>query len=77
MACYRVTAKAFMFILGMMFWAVAGGLFYVGGYIFYSHGHIDEIAISKLVLVPGVDLDSKVFLGQSVAQYFAWTLSIL
>jgi len=52
MACYRVTAKTFMFCMGLIFWAVAGGLFYMGGYIFYSHGHIDEIATSKFVLVP-------------------------
>jgi len=52
MACFRVTAKTFMFCLGLVFWAIAGGLFYVGGSIFYSHGHIDEIAASKFVLVP-------------------------
>lgn len=41
-----------MFCLGLIFWAVAGGLFYMGGYIFYSHGHIDDIASSVFVLVP-------------------------
>jgi len=52
MACFRITAKTWMFIMGLIFWAVAGGLFYLGGFIFYSHGHIDEIAESKFVLVP-------------------------
>lgn len=41
-----------MFCMGLVFWAVAGGLFYLGGYIFYIHGHIDDIATSPFVLVP-------------------------
>ena len=53
MACFRATAKTWMFFLGLIFWAVAGGLFYLGGFIFYSHGHLDQIAASKFVLLPG------------------------
>jgi len=41
-----------MFILALMFWAIAGGLFYVGGYMFYSHGHIENISTSKYILIP-------------------------
>lgn len=52
MACFRLTAKTCMLFLGLIFWAVAGGLFYIGGYIFYSHGHFEQIASSKYVLVP-------------------------
>jgi len=52
MACFRATAKTWMFFLGLIFWAAAGGLFYLGGFIFYSHGHLDQIAASKFVLLP-------------------------
>ena len=33
--------------------------------------------IFNQIIYPNVDLDSKVFLGQSVAQSFAWTCSAL
>nr|XP_022329944.1 tetraspanin-3-like [Crassostrea virginica] len=47
-----MTSKVGLLVIGLIFWAVAAGLFFVGGWVFNTYKHFDEIAEANFTLIP-------------------------
>ncbi|XP_061163668.1 tetraspanin-36-like [Saccostrea echinata] len=47
-----MTSKVGLILIGLIFWAVAAGLFFVGGWVFNTYKHFDEIAEANFTLIP-------------------------
>lgn len=47
-----MTSKVGLMVIGLIFWAVTAGLFFVGGWVFNSYKHFDEIAEANFTLIP-------------------------
>ncbi|KAK3098262.1 hypothetical protein FSP39_017695 [Pinctada imbricata] len=49
-----VTSKIFLWALGLIFWGAAAGLFFVGGWVFSTYKHYNEITEANFTLIPAV-----------------------
>ncbi|KAJ8304483.1 hypothetical protein KUTeg_018066 [Tegillarca granosa] len=47
-----MTSKICLIVLGLIFWAAAAGLFFIGGWVFSTYHHFDELTRANLTLIP-------------------------
>ncbi|XP_048734850.1 tetraspanin-3-like [Ostrea edulis] len=47
-----MTSKIGLLLIGLIFWSVAAGLCFIGGWVFNTYKHFDEIAEANFTLVP-------------------------
>lgn len=47
-----MTSKICLIVLGLIFWAAAAGLFFIGGWVFSTYHHFDEFTRANLTLIP-------------------------
>lgn len=52
MAACTVTSKAGLIIISLIFWAAAAGLFFIGGWVYNTYDHYDELTTANLTLIP-------------------------
>lgn len=46
------TSKAGLIVISLIFWAAAAGLFFIGGWVYNTYDHYNELTTANLTLIP-------------------------
>lgn len=52
MAFCTITSKACLILVSLVFWAAAAGLFFIGGWVYNTYHHYNELTTANLTLIP-------------------------
>lgn len=52
MAVGTITSKVCLIVISLIFWAAAAGLFFIGGWVYNTYNHYNELTTANITLIP-------------------------